>query len=150
NIIGANASFILINNITAADTGNYSVDIFGTCGIINSSTASLSINSPATLSITNHPQGASQCEGTTINLVVNASGSAPLLYQWKKDGSSISGANNSTLSLNNINSTNNGNYSVEVSSTCASLLSNNATVSVQTAPIITSQPMDNGGCQGGS
>jgi len=150
NIIGANASFVVLNNISAADTGNYSVDIFGVCGITSSSNASLSINSPATISIANHPQSASQCAGTNVNLSVNASGSAPLLYQWKKDGSSISGANNSTLSLNNLNSADNGNYSVEVSSTCATLLSNNATVSVQTAPVITSQPIDNSICQGGS
>ena len=52
--------------------------------------------------------------GSNDVLTVSATSSDPLAYQWKKNGVAISGATGSTLSLNNVTTTNEANYSVVV------------------------------------
>ncbi|MCX8518313.1 MAG: immunoglobulin domain-containing protein [Rhodoferax sp.] len=46
--------------------------------------------------ITSQPVGQSVVAGKTATFSVLATGSAPLAYQWKKNGADISGATNST------------------------------------------------------
>ena len=42
--------------------------------------------------ITVQPQGATLTEPAPLSLSVTATGSAPLFYQWTKDGTNLSGA----------------------------------------------------------
>ena len=46
---------------------------------------------------------------------VTATGTAPLTYQWKKNGSDVNGANGATLTLNNVSTNDSGDYAVVVS-----------------------------------
>jgi len=64
--------------------------------------------------------------GVTATFSVTAGGSSPLSYQWRFDGADLAGATNSTLTLNNVNSTNTGQYSVVVSNLYGSITSPNA------------------------
>ncbi len=52
--------------------------------------------------------------GTNVTFSVMATGAPPLTYQWRRNGSRITGATNSTLSFTNINSTHIANYTVLV------------------------------------
>ena len=86
-------------------------------------------------SITTHPQD------TTINVDTNGSlsvaGSGQFLtYQWKKDGSSLAGETNATLSITDANATlHEGNYTVVVANDFGSLESNQAEVSIADPPV---------------
>ncbi len=86
-------------------------------------------------SITTHPQD------TTINVDTNGSlsvlGSGQFLtYQWKKDGSSLAGETNATLSIIDANATlHEGNYTVLVANDFGSLESNRAEVSIADPPV---------------
>jgi len=51
--------------------------------------------------ITTSPQSQTVGEGATATFNVRAAGTAPLTYQWKKDGVNIPGATSATLSLTN-------------------------------------------------
>ena len=86
-------------------------------------------------SITTHPQD------TTINVDTNGSlsvaGSGQFLtYQWKKDGSSLAGETNATLSITDANATlHEGNYTVVVANDFGSLESSQAEVSIADPPV---------------
>lgn len=92
------------------------------------------------------PTIASQPSGTTVNrgenatFSVSAGGSSPLSYQWRRDGAAISGATSSTFVLPNAQASSAGTYSVTVSNAFGSVTSNGATLAVNSAPNIVSQP----------
>ena len=98
---------------------------------------------PSAPSITQQPQSQSVTEGANVTLSVAATGTAPLVYQWSKDGAPISEANAATLTLPNILTTGAGSYTVRVSNSAGSVASNGASVTVSAktvAPTITQQP----------
>lgn len=80
--------------------------------------------------ITSHPQSTTVNAGASVTFSVTASGTAPLSYQWRKNGSNISGATSSTYTINNVNTSHNGSYSVQVSNTAGNVISNSATLTV--------------------
>jgi hypothetical protein len=71
--------------------------------------------------------------GQTASFSVVASGTGPLSYQWRKNGTNISGATSSTYAMSNVSSSNAGTYSVAVSNSAGSAISNGATLSVTAA-----------------
>jgi hypothetical protein len=99
-------------------------------------------NAPA---ITTQPTSQTVSQGATVTFTVAASGSTPLSYQWRKNGTAISGATNTSLSLTNVQSTDAATYSCYVSNFVGSTTSNGATLTVNAppppppaAPVITS------------
>ncbi len=65
-------------------------------------------------SITTQPAGGTVNLGQTSSLSVTATGTAPLGYQWFKDGVKLSGQTNSTLSVASFQFTDSGSYQVVV------------------------------------
>jgi uncharacterized delta-60 repeat protein len=68
--------------------------------------------------------------GGTIGWFGSATGSTPLAYQWKKDGSAIGGATKSFLALSGITSADGGNYTLEVTNVAGTTASSAATLTV--------------------
>ncbi|MFN3403104.1 MAG: immunoglobulin domain-containing protein [Cytophagaceae bacterium] len=146
NIIGETGSTLSINSVTAAITGyKYQVLISddGRC-TQTSNPATLTVNVP--VSITDQPDGAQLCIGEQLNLAVAASGTGPFTYQWKKDGNNI-GTDNSGYTVSNVNTSQAGDYSVEITSVCGTEISAIATVTVNGVDLITS-PADVTICEG--
>ncbi len=73
--------------------------------------------------ISSQPQSRTNNAGTTAIFSVQATGTNPLIYQWKKDevnlsdSGTVSGATTSTLTVTNVSASDVGNYSVSVSNT---------------------------------
>jgi len=80
--------------------------------------------------ITSHPTSRTVTAGQPASFQVSATGSPTLMYQWKKNGSSISGANSSTYSIASTTTVNAGQYSCLVTNSHGSTTSNNATLTV--------------------
>jgi Immunoglobulin I-set domain len=85
--------------------------------------------------------------GQTVNFVVVATGTAPLSYQWQKNGANIAGAtSNSYTTPAAASSDNAAKFTVVVSNSAGSVTSNTATLTVtstpqnNTAPQIITQP----------
>jgi hypothetical protein len=74
--------------------------------------------------------------GQSPTLSVNAGGSPPLSYQWSFNGNTIDGATDSSLTLTNVQITQAGNYSVQVTNTAGSATSSNATLTVRFPPAL--------------
>ena len=84
--------------------------------------------------LTGQPQSATVVTGATATFTVTATGSS-LGYQWRKNGTSISGATSVSYTTPATTSTDNGaTFSVVVSNTAGSVTSSNATLTVTSTP----------------
>ncbi len=91
--------------------------------------------------ITQQPQSADVCEGSSVTFSVSATGTN-LTYQWRKDGEDIPGATSSSYTISSVSSSDVGNYDCVVSNDCGSVTSNTATLSIGSGITITQQPQD--------
>jgi hypothetical protein len=80
-------------------------------------------------SLVTQPQSAAGLEGDTIVLSVAAIGTAPLQYQWFKDGEPIPGATGTFFEIPFLLEADAGTYRVEVSNAFGKIVSANAKVS---------------------
>ena len=141
---------------TAAATASmnnyvYRVVVGGCSGTITSNNATLGVGQPPV--INTQPSSATVCEGQASTLTV-VSGGQNLTYQWQvsTDGGTtftdVTGANQSTLDVPGTAGSNSI-YRVIVSNACgSSTTSNTATVTVNAATAITTQPVAATTCEG--
>ena len=114
-------------NIYVADTYNHAIR-----------KGTLTLSGPP--AITAQPQGQTVNAGASVTFTVTAAGTAPLSYQWQKDGLNISSATNASYTITNVNSAHAGTYTVVVSNSAGSMTSTAALLTVITPPSITAQP----------
>src|SRR3974377_2405623 len=95
--------------------------------------------------ITTQPANQTVTAGQTATFTVAASGTAPLSYQWEKNGVSIIGATSSSYTTPATTSVDNGaTFVAVVSNSAGNITSNAATLTVNAAavpPTIVTQPM---------
>lgn len=85
-------------------------------------------------SITAQPQSASVSAGQTATFSVTASGTAPLSYQWNKNGSAISGATSASYTTPATTTADSGtSFTVTVSNSAGNVTSNAAALTVNLA-----------------
>jgi hypothetical protein len=96
--------------------------------------------------ITTQPASLTVTVGTAANFSVTATGTAPLAYQWRRNGTAIGGAISATYRLSTTTVDNGATFSVIVTNSAGSAQSNAATLSVNPpngpGAIITTQPND--------
>jgi len=91
----------------------------------------VAVSQPATPpTITRQPQDVMVSESDSHMFSVFVSGSSPLSYQWMKNGTELSGKTASSLSLLNLSSTDEGDYSVWITNAYGSVTSSVATLTV--------------------
>ncbi|MDB6023703.1 MAG: hypothetical protein JWQ04_3560 [Pedosphaera sp.] len=90
--------------------------------------------------IVTQPRSLNAAIGTNVTFSVDVSNPTVVNYQWRKDGTDISGANFSQYSLFNVQLADAGNYSVFASAGLGGATSSNALLQVGTPPAITQQP----------
>ena len=129
-IAGAASSSYTTPATIAADNGAlFSVTISNSVGNVTSSNATLTVNAPP--SITTQPANQTVNPGQTATFTVVASGTAPLSYQWKRNGAAISGATSTSYTTPVTTAADNGAlFSVTVSNSVSNVTSNNATLTV--------------------
>lgn len=138
-------------------TGTDSFTFAGYNGSKNTNTGTNTVPAVASITVNAIPpsvsgQPASQTvqTGNSVSFSVTATGSAPLSYQWYKNGGKVDVSLNATatsaqLTLSNVGSADASSYYVVVSNSAGSTTSNSATLTVQAvqqAPVIINQPGD--------
>jgi hypothetical protein len=83
--------------------------------------------------ITQHPQSASPCLGGPVSLAVAATGTQPMLYQWRRNDMALDtiahpSASTPTLSFDSVGLAEQGSYDCVVANSCDSATSLEATV----------------------
>lgn len=130
-IPGANASTYQIAAVTAGDVGNFDVQVTNSIAVVQSSTALLTIATATTApQITLNPVGRTAVAGSSVTFYAAATGAPAPGYQWRKDGTPISGANGATLSFSNVQASDSANYDVVVTNAGGSATSSPAGLTI--------------------
>ncbi|HTD68498.1 MAG TPA: hypothetical protein VK846_18405, partial [Candidatus Limnocylindria bacterium] len=132
-----NATFT-IPNFQNADAGNYTVVVTNTPGVITSAVAVVTVSGIGTVASAVGNQ--TICPGSPVTFTTTASGSGTLTYTWRKGASVLQGPNgNNSFSIPSVSPADGGAYSVTVIGNC-NAVSNNFTLTIVAAPIITANP----------
>lgn len=140
DISGATNASYSIGNVQPSDAADYAVYVSNTAGSILSGTATLTVIGPP--GIATQPTNQTAVAGNSAGFSVVATGTAPLSYQWRKDGGDLGGATNASYTISNVTSNHAGGYRVVVSNAAGSVTSAVATLTVLVPPMITVQPAD--------
>lgn len=140
NIGGATGDTLTINSVSPGDAGSYDVVVTNSSGSTTSNAATLAVaTAPA---ISQGPQGQASCAGGSATFSVEASGTGPLSYQWRKNSVSISGATGTSLTIDPVAGGDAGSYDVVVTNACGSTTSAAAELAVNPSPEILIHPQD--------
>lgn len=143
-IPGAVYNYYSKYGVTATDAGDYTLTATNSAGSTTSTTGRVTVTAVAGVAPTiGSVSGAGTVvTGDSFSLSVSAYGTAPLSYQWRKDGTAISGATNSYYSKSNAQAADAGSYTVVVSNSQGSVTSSALIVSISSArpPVITYHP----------
>ncbi len=116
DITGTHAQSLSVSNLFAGrDQADYSFVASNHFGSITSRLASLTVYEPIILS--NYTSHYRIMPGQTATFSVTVGGTPPLHFQWRKDGTNIVGATQSSLVISNVQFSDAGNYDVAVSNT---------------------------------
>jgi len=140
-ISGATSASYATPAETTSDNGaQFAVVVSNATGNITSAAATLTVNAVAVApSITSQPIGQTIAAGQTATFSVTASGTAPLGYQWNKNGTAISGAASSSYSTPAETTSDNGaKFTVVISNGAGNVTSNAATLTVNAAAFLLS------------
>jgi hypothetical protein len=90
--------------------------------------------------IANQPVSQTNVVGSSATLCVEATGTPPLFYQWRRGAGNLPAETNACLVFTNLQTANAGNYIVVVTNSEGSVTSATAFVRVVMRPVITQQP----------
>jgi flagellar hook assembly protein FlgD len=95
--------------------------------------------------ITQQPFNVTAAIGEKATFSIGATGTAPLAYQWRKNGSNISGATGSSYTTPSLSLSNDGDtYTCRVSNSAGSVISNGAKVTISSEPTPPPPPPSDG------
>ncbi len=127
HVAGATTPWLTVINVLGADTGYYTLVVSNAYGARTSVVATLTVNDPA---ITVPPASLSLKPGENATMNVTARGTAPLSYQWWKDGVALAGRTESSITLTNVSAADAGGYRVLLSGPYGNATSSVAWLSV--------------------
>ena len=124
---------------TQAGTFNFTVQAMDDFKVTAAQALTLTVNAPP--AITTQPASQTVNLDQTATFTVTATGTAPLLYQWTKNGTAISGATNSSYTTPAAVAGDDGAiFAVKISNVAGNVTSNNATLTLNFPPAISAQP----------
>lgn len=139
-IAGATGAALALTG-AATDPGSYSVTVSNPFGSTTSPGAAVTISStPVPATIQTQPVSVAVNAGQGATLAVQAFGSAPLTYEWQRNGTPIAGATGATLAIAAATAADAGVYTVTVRNATTAAVSTPATLTVRTAPAVATPP----------
>jgi plastocyanin len=144
NISSATSATFSLTNVQLADAATYTVVATNSVSSVTSNAATLTVNAATSApSFTTQPASQTVAVGANVTFTAAASGSPTPTYQWKKDGTNVSGATSAALSLTNVQLADAATYTVVATNSVNSVTSNAAVLTVSasaSAPSFTTQP----------
>ncbi len=134
NIPGATASSYTRINVQPTDAGAYAAIVTNVAGSVTSSNALLTVLVPPV--IITQPQSIAVAAGSNATFTVIATGTVPLEYQWRFNGTNLAAATDSAYTCWNVQAENAGSYSVVVSNLAGTVASSEAELTlIPSAPL---------------
>ena len=137
-ISGKTSATLTLNNVKAANSGTYTVTVTNSVGSATSNPATLTVDVAPV--ITTQPASQTVDEGANATFTVVATGTPTPTYQWYMAGIPISGATSASYTIDDVQASAAGTYTVAVTNVAGIVTSKAATLTVDTAPVITTQP----------
>ncbi len=139
-IPNATSATLTVTNAQVTNAGTYSVVVSNFVNAAASTYAVLTVvTNPVAPSFTSQPASQIVLTGGTAVFNATASGTSPITYQWNKNGSPLSGATSSTLTLTNAQFTDAGNYTLTASNSVGGSVSSIAVLTITPAiPVVNS------------
>jgi hypothetical protein len=136
NLNGATLATYSILSTTTNDAGAYDVVVSNSSGSVTSSPpAILTVLVPPT--ITTQPQSLTVTNGDNAGFTVVASGVPAPTYQWRKDGTNISGATSDSYTITGVTTNDAGGYDVVVANAAGAITSSPpALLTVRTSTLL--------------
>ena len=131
SLVGATLSTYARPNSQPTDAGSYSVIVTNAYGMVISALATLTVILPPVINV--QPVSRLASVSNSIAFSVGLSQGTSPAYQWRQNGTPISGATQSSLTLASLTWGSAGTYSVIVSNSAGSQTSAGATLIVQQA-----------------
>ncbi len=129
---GTNADLVLAV-VGLGDAGDYQVVITNDWGSVTSAVASLTVVSPPV--IVSDPTNQTVLAGSGAQIRVEATGTAPLIYQWWHDGAAVEAGTNADLMLAVVGLGDAGDYQVVITNDWGSVTSAVATLAINLPPV---------------
>ncbi|MBK9247628.1 MAG: immunoglobulin domain-containing protein [Ignavibacteria bacterium] len=140
-IAGATNAKLILNSVTAADTGAYTVTVTGKCNPPQT-TSPANVRFTPSPTISKIPRDTTVCLGETAQFSVEALGNG-LTYQWRKNGKNIDGAMGNNLVVASVTAADATGYDVVVTNSCnLSTTSIAAQLKTRESVAITTHPKD--------
>jgi hypothetical protein len=138
-LLGATNASLTLSNVQFAQAGNYSVQVSNAFGTAQSAEALLTVVGvpPA---ITTQPQDRTIFEGRSTTFSVTVNGTAPLSYQWRREGEPLNNATSANLTLTNVQFSQAGGYDVVATNLYGAITSRVASLIVRPAPVCVPLP----------
>ncbi len=135
NVPGANAASYSIASVQTNDAGNFRCVVTNAYGSATSAVATLTVTVPLPepASIVTHPQSLTRTVGQSATFSVVAAGTAPLTYQWQKNGLNLAGAVAASFTIASVQTNDAGSFRCLVSNAFGSATSSVATLTVNPA-----------------
>ncbi len=133
-LAGATGPGLSLTNVQGTNAGAYTVVVTNAQGAVTSAVATLTVRTPP--AITNQPMSVSVGAGTPVTFTVGATGTPPLGYQWRFNGTNLAGATAAGYSLPAAQTFNAGAYSVQVTNALGTNVSATATLTVTVPPVL--------------
>ncbi len=134
-IAKASQSTLVLGSVQVADAGDYTVTVSNALGSVTSSPARLTVLVPSLPPfIVVQPVSVTATAGGAASFGVTVRGTAPLSYQWRKDGEWLVGATQATLTLTNVRATDAAAYSVAITNAFGTAVSASARLTVNPVP----------------
>mgnify|MGYP001019268294 CR=1 FL=1 len=125
---GAQGTNLVLSSVRIDQAGLYDVEVTDDVGPMLSRAASLIVVAPP--KVLQQPDSTVLLLGETLRLFVEAEGTPPLTYRWRRGSTLINGQTNPPLTINNVGLSNGGNYNVIVANGAGSVTSQVAVVTV--------------------
>ena len=138
-ISGATSAVYATPAATTSDSGSQFMVVVGNAvGSVASNASTLTVTAAEVApSIITQPTSQTVMAGQTATFAVAGSGSAPLSYQWHKNGVAVSGATSAIYTTPVTATSDSGSqFSVAVGNSSGSVTSNTATLTVNAMPIL--------------
>lgn len=125
---GATNATLILTNVQLASGGFYQAWIEGDGGTIATRAALLTVVEPPV--ITSQPRCITNHAGATVQFSVTATGTAPIQFQWFRNGQPLLNATNPVLTLTSVGAYSVGGYHVVIANPGGSTTSHVATLTI--------------------
>jgi LCCL domain/Putative Ig domain len=121
-INGATLNPYVVDALTAANAGTYTVDVTNALGTARLAAGTLAVGAAGSPVIALQPISKTVVPGATVSFATSATG-AGLAYQWFRNGTALAGETGPILLRNNVNAADAGTYTVRVTNAAGTVTS---------------------------